>query len=172
MQNNQLKIPEEFLFPPFHKKDVELITLNDKVQLLENIENEPFYYDILFIYNQEAPKPWENPSEVLPGIFEYQKFLSCAMKENFKLRKPNEDLMIKLLSVFLLSLFWVNKQPIKNLELKNMFINELSKKPVNCEERLHFIIKKPTQYHAFIQLQQLFIEIEKIFAKVVALKQI
>ncbi len=37
--------------------------------------------------------------------------------------------------------------------------------PVNFIERYSFIIKKPNNYHSYIQLAQLYIEIEKLYVK-------
>jgi hypothetical protein len=53
-----------------------------------------------------------------------------------------------------------------------MILSDLQRKPVNCEERLLFVINKPTQYHSFVQLQQLFDELEKIYYKAQTVKRI
>ncbi|MBM7604387.1 hypothetical protein JOC75_002390 [Metabacillus crassostreae] len=173
MPNKLQKIPAAFLFPPFDKNCGGFITFNETTQLVEVLQREPFYYDILFNINQASSyKPWKTPTFVLQEIFELQHSLMNQIKEGFRSRKPNKDLLIKLLSLFIISLFWLNKQPVKSLDIKGMEIDKLLRKPVNCEERLTFILKKPTQYHAFIQLEQLFIELEKIYAKAVVLKQL
>ena len=38
-------------------------------------------------------------------------------------------------------------------------------KPINFEERLSFILKKPHQYHSFVQLNELYQELLKLHAK-------
>lgn len=173
MPNKLQKIPGAFLFPPFDKECEGFITFNETTQLVEVLQDEPFYYDILYNLNQASSfKPWETPTFVLQEIFEVQRSLIDQIKEGFRSRKPNKDLLIKLLSLFIICLFWLNKQPVKSLDIKGMEIDKLLRKPVNCEERLIFILKKPTQYHAFIQLEQLFIELEKIYVKALALKQL
>ena len=43
--------------------------------------------------------------------------------------------------------------------------NKLKVQPVNFMERYSFIIKKPSNYHSYIQLAQLYIEIEKLYVK-------
>jgi hypothetical protein len=44
-------------------------------------------------------------------------------------------------------------------------------KPINAEERLDFVIKKPAMYHSFIQLQQLFSECHKLYYKLKAIEK-
>ncbi|WP_210365440.1 YpoC family protein [Bacillus sp. REN3] len=41
-------------------------------------------------------------------------------------------------------------------------------KPMNAEERIHFIFSKPRLYHSYIQLSGLFAEQEKLHAKLTA----
>lgn len=173
MQDKLLKMPAEFLFSPINQDHGRYITLKEAVQLREILEHEPFYYDISYHLNEDLPyKPWEHPKTVLKEIFDYQQSLNNQIKESFKSRKPNKFLLINLLSLFLISLFWINKQPVKNVNIESMEINKLLRKPVNCKERLNFIMQKPTQYHAFIQLEQLFLELEKIYVKAVVFKQL
>ena len=45
--------------------------------------------------------------------------------------------------------------------------NKLKVQPVNFMERYSFIIKKPSNYHSYIQLAQLYIEIEKLYVKMI-----
>ncbi|MGY4787825.1 YpoC family protein [Bacillus sp. OHL2] len=43
--------------------------------------------------------------------------------------------------------------------------------PINWTERLEFILLKPTQYHCFIQLDELYTELKKQYGKYEALKK-
>ena len=38
-------------------------------------------------------------------------------------------------------------------------------KPINAEERVSFILIKPYQYHSFVQLNELYLELLKLHAK-------
>lgn len=44
-------------------------------------------------------------------------------------------------------------------------LSSLTYKPINIEERLSFIKKRPHLYHAFVQLKECYIELEKIYEK-------
>jgi len=61
---------------------------------------------------------------------------------------------------------------ISNGKKVNGKINDYLVKPVNVQERLHFIEKKPHLYHSYVQLAELFSEQEKLFAKNMALIKI
>ncbi|SFA98892.1 MULTISPECIES: YpoC family protein [unclassified Bacillus (in: firmicutes)] len=55
-------------------------------------------------------------------------------------------------------------QPSLNAEMLDFY-------PVNFQERIQFVKSRPTSYHAFIQLSELFREHEKLYAKNIALKK-
>lgn len=61
---------------------------------------------------------------------------------------------------------------ISNGKRANAGIDVYLVKPVNVQERLHFIETKPRLYHSFVQLTELFSEQEKLFAKNMALDKI
>ena len=44
-------------------------------------------------------------------------------------------------------------------------MNLLKIKPINIRERLDYIIQNPNKFHSFIQLSELFVEMEKLFRK-------
>ncbi|HHY73204.1 MAG TPA: hypothetical protein GX497_08250 [Bacillus bacterium] len=76
----------------------------------------------------------------------------------------------------------MNKQIVNFLDLLNIindmkFVNggdilenmeKLDVKPINCKERLSFLMESPSHYHSFIQLSELFTELEKQYRKKVA----
>ncbi|SEN44184.1 hypothetical protein SAMN04488134_10188 [Amphibacillus marinus] len=49
-------------------------------------------------------------------------------------------------------------------------VNTLKHKPINVVERMLYIEENLSQYHAFIQLQALYEELEKLYAKVAILE--
>ena len=71
-----------------------------------------------------------------------------------------------LFAAHLLSVvYWLNEQPVHSLNEMQINTNKLKVQPVNFMERYSFIIKKPSNYHSYIQLAQLYIEIEKLYVK-------
>jgi hypothetical protein len=71
--------------------------------------------------------------------------------------------MKKGIGLFIQLLFWVNEKEINLKEFEPL--ERLDSKPVNLDERLGFIIRRPNLYHSFRQLSELMIEQEKLYAK-------
>lgn len=177
MQSKKLmwKIPSPFHYPPFYTNKEYFHQLDNK-DIIQILSDEPFYFDMLFFLDEKLEfHPWEDPKGFVSLVFDEWKKVKGIARETFKQKGKNEKserLLVHCLSLFIICLFWLNKSPVKGLHSSYMVLSNLQRKPVNCEERLLFIISKPTQYHAFIQLEQLFSECEKLFAKAIALKQI
>lgn len=172
---NMWKIPASFLYPPLYLNKDRFHQLESK-DIIHIISDEPFYFDMLFFLDEKLQcHPWEKPKDFVPLVFDEWKKLKGIARETFKQKGKNEKterLLIHCISLFIICLFWSNKAPVMGLHPSDLELTTLQRKPINCKERLLFIISKPTQYHAFIQLEQLFSECEKLFAKAIALKQI
>ena len=172
---NVYQVPESFRYAPFYSIGASF-TCNDHYVVLEQkVKAEPFYFDMLYSVGERLTEvPWEQLERSVPIVFKQWKELKPQLQKGFAQRKSskdNESALIHALSLFIVCLFWINETYVKGLHVKNMMISDLILKPVNCEERLAFVINKPTQYHPFVQLQQLFDELEKIFHKSQAIKK-
>lgn len=134
---------------------------NDKEILLKT----PFLYDLLALQNEKPPiKPWEQWESSIPYLLDKWKGLCRDITVSFQNRKGKADKNQMLFSIglYLLIIHWLNNSPLKaNLQSFSSFLY----KPINIEDRISFILKKPEQYHSFIQLQELFLETEKLFYK-------
>jgi hypothetical protein len=71
--------------------------------------------------------------------------------------------MKKGIGLFIQFLFWVNEKAINLKDFEPL--ESLDIKPVNLDERLGFIIRRPSLYHSYRQLSELMIEQEKLYAK-------
>lgn len=159
------KVPDSFQFAPFYFKDSVFKEFAEIKNAEEMINIEPFYFDMLHQLNIELLHvPWNSPERYVPFVLEQWKKLNSIIISGYKNRNTNKSAIIHALSLLTICLFWSNGKPVKSLHVKNMRISELKYKPVNCEERLRFVFQKPTQYHSYVQLQQLFTELEKIFS--------
>jgi hypothetical protein len=171
----EYKIPESFLIVPFATKRTTFKKL-DMIDFEDILRTEPFYFDMLHLVSNQLSEdpPWENSEITVKAVIQQWKMLEPDLQITYAKRKTNlevESASIQSISLFLLALFWANNTPIKSLNVKEMMVSELNQKPVNCEERLLFILNKPTGYHSFIQLQQLFAELEKNFYKTLAIQR-
>lgn len=77
--------------------------------------------------------------------------------------------MKKGIGLFIQFLFWGNEKEI-NLKAFEP-LERLEIKPVNLDERLGFIIRRPNLYHSYRQLSELMVEQEKLYAKKNILKK-
>jgi hypothetical protein len=91
-----------------------------------------------------------------------------VIEEIFKKRGKAKARVQKGISLFIQLLHLVNDQAevIDPLDLSQLKI-----KPINVQERLDFIIKRPSLYHSFIQLNELMTELEKQYIKQLAIKK-
>jgi hypothetical protein len=172
---NAYQVPESFRYAPFYSTGKSFTCNDHYVELEHKVKAEPFYFDMLYLVGEKLTEiPWEQSERSIPIVFKQWKELKSQLQEGFTQRKSskhNESALIHALSLFIVCLFWTNETHVKGLHVKNMMISDLILKPVNCEERLAFVIDKTTQYHSFVQLQQLFDELEKIFHKGQAIKR-
>ena len=174
-ENVAWRIPLPFRNPLFYPETDRFNQLK-RTDITKIIVDEPFYFDMLYYLQVKIEcNPWEYPKDFVSFIFDEWNQLKGKAREYFKQKdrsRKSERHLVRCVSLFIASLFWLNKIPVPGLFPSDLDLTKLKRKPVNCEERLLFILSKPTQYHAFVQLEQLFSECEKIFAKAIALKQI
>jgi hypothetical protein len=65
---------------------------------------------------------------------------------------------------FLTFLYLINEKQFLSAETILENLQEFDYKPINFEERISFILKKPHQYHSFVQLNELYHELLKLHA--------
>jgi hypothetical protein len=160
-----LTIPAAFLHPLFFSNK-ETITFNPSISVEEAICNYFFLHDIV---NYEKMvlmvKPWEHPNKYVPVIFDNWKRLKEILSPHFKSRDKNrvKEPMIHAIASWISALFWTNGTSLTSLTDVNALMKNLVIKPVNAEERLEFIMNGPGHYNSFIQLSELYFELEKLF---------
>lgn len=171
-RKDEYPVPKSFQVEPFFSKNTVFKSIDQRENIEQIVKKEPFYFDMLDLINEELIEvPWNHSDKNVSLCIEQWKELKPLIVASYSIRKPNKSAIIQSLALFILCLFWTNESSVKSLIVENMRINNLKYKPVNCEERILFIMEKPTQYHSFVQLKQLFDELEKIFYKVQALKR-
>lgn len=113
---------------------------------------------------ENSIKPWENPHQTVPVIIKEWNEIKSELHTLFANRESSsvEPLMKKGISLFLEALYWTNHIPTLQEETT---IDTLLIKPVNVKERLDFILSYPKKFHSYMQLGELFVEIEKLFTR-------
>ncbi|XCS12587.1 YpoC family protein [Aeribacillus pallidus] len=129
-----------------------------------------FYYDLQYLAGMDDTRPWEASEQFLPKLFKQWKEIQTEIQRTItKPFKMDRQKMMTGICLYIQLLYWLNEKPVHSLHLDE--IKKLDIAPVNIEDRLTFILKKPTQYHAYIQLNELFTETEKLFYKHQAIKK-
>lgn len=96
---------------------------------------------------------WKESAPTIANLFHDRKYQEAAIP------------MQRFAKQYVQLLFLLNK---KNWDIEQDSINEVGSfkyEPLNIEERIAFIQSYPNQYHCYIHLNELYNEIEKLFAK-------
>ncbi|WP_017472169.1 YpoC family protein [Amphibacillus jilinensis] len=100
---------------------------------------------------------WKAQSPKLSGLFHNKRYQEAM--------RP----MATSLNLFTDALYDLNKQAWSKDTLYQT-LDCLEHKPINIGERVHYIASNLSQYHAYIQLDALYEELEKLYAKVEVLE--
>ncbi|MCY8919511.1 YpoC family protein [Bacillus atrophaeus] len=131
----------------------------------------PLYVD--FSADDSLVKPWEHSSQYVPYLFEVWEEIKKALLPVFQTRKSRceQNEMLKGMTCLLAALHWTAGERVTSLEWSSLTQKSFPAKPINWAERVGFILTKPTQYHCFIQLDELFTEMKKHFFKYEAMNR-
>ena len=131
----------------------------------------PMIYDAALVQGHYTMKPWDRPEDSLPILFAEWNQLKEELHERFAKREQKliVEPMKKGIGFFLEVLHWSNYSPVS---LENVKGDRLKIKPVNLQERMDFIFTYPNKYHSYVQLSELFIEMEKMFRKQQAIHRV
>ncbi|MED1566952.1 YpoC family protein [Bacillus paramycoides] len=163
-----VEVPKTFRYLPFFEEDVKSITYHTDQSFEEIIQNIYFIFDI-----EKQYEPWNELEKSIPAVLNTWKTKQDEIATLFRNRKKQEaeGPMILFAAHLLSVVYWLNEQPVHGLNEMQVNTNKLEAQPVNFMERYSFIIKKPSNYHSYIQLAQLYIEIEKLHVKKIITKK-
>lgn len=131
---------------------------------------EPFIHELAYYLKRETIRPWESNEESVKELLEQWYKLRERLEQVFSKREKDQALGLMKVGVgfFIEFLYWGNGFP--SVLAPSISYHDLLIKPVNMEERLQFILTRPTLYHSFIQLSELMTEQQKLFYKNLAMK--
>ncbi|MBP3040146.1 hypothetical protein J9303_11675 [Bacillaceae bacterium Marseille-Q3522] len=134
------------------------------------VKEKLFLYDFLYHIGRQAFQPWQHVQEILPVLLAQWEEQKRTLISLFTKRQKNTALEPMKLAIgyFIQLLFWTNQKPVV---LQKEALPILKIKPVNIDERLHFILSRPNEYHSFVQLSQLYLELVKQYRKQEAMKK-
>lgn len=170
--NNLITVPSSFQHPLFFKQsEMEIGEVNPFDEVLKDLS---FLYDLLHkIKGEDSEKPWEEQEVYIPKLLEHWKEIKDEIGECFKRRDRNGALhpMVLSLGHLISALFWINSIPVPSLSNLTEEIKKLPYKPINAEERIGFLLDQPNQYHSYVQLGELYQELEKVYYKMLIMKK-
>ncbi len=164
-----LSIPKE-LEHPFFFSDIKKIKV-EPTSLASFSLSIPFLYEAAYYSKVDALKPWESHEDYIPLLLKEWNAIKPVLEDFFSRRdiKEVEKPMKFGISLLLEFVYWTNEHPVQFSQ--TTLIRKLKIMPVNLEERLSFILSRPTLHHSFIQLSELMVEMEKQYVKQMALKK-
>ncbi|MFS1519004.1 YpoC family protein [Bacillus sp. SCS-151] len=169
----ELNIPNHMKNTLFFPESITNLNINLHNSFELNVDLTNFGYDIAAHNDIDTIKPWLSIEQYIPIVIAKWKGIEPELTQHFQQRKKTniKQAIDQSLGLFLSMLFWMNSSPVTNLINIQDQIKELKYKPINVGERIDFIMKKPHQFHSFIQLSELFQESTKIYYKIVALQK-
>ncbi len=102
---------------------------------------------------------WKENQQVIAAFFRERRFQEA--------KKP----MIHFSKQLVKALYELNNKSYQDDEDLNTVLASFTYAPFNSQERIPFILEQPHQYHSYIQLNELYKETEKIYAKAVILQK-
>lgn len=120
---------------------------------------------IPFLEELDLEVPAETENEVISFLLAEWNLLKTELETLYRNRDQLTTLqgMKKGIGLFIHFLYWSNDRQVKLNELEPL--GSIEMKPVNLEERLGFIIRRPNLFHSYRQLSELVTEQEKLLAK-------
>lgn len=133
---------------------------------------QPLIYEVAHFSGYQSLKPWEIESESIPLLLKEWEVVKEQLTAVFKKRdgKASSLLMKNGIGLFLEFLHWANAKPVKLIPA--IQYDQLKVKPVNIHERLDFILSRPNSYHSYMQIVELMTELEKMYRKNIAIKNV
>lgn len=101
---------------------------------------------------------WKDERDSIATLFQEKKYKEAI--------KPMQEYTANFLRIIL------ELNHLKpSMHLDQEALEQLKYKPINLSERLDYVDQNPSQYHAYIQLDALYTELEKLSAKVKIIEQ-
>jgi hypothetical protein len=158
----KIDVPIPFRVPPFYKESI-IVFSSSQRSFRDICQAVPFYYDIT-----GEIRPWEQKYDFVPMIFQWWSEEERTLEKYYEKRNPlaAKETMRTMIAIFIDSLFWLNDKQVDGVDNLHDSVRKLRHKPVNCSERLEYLLTEPNRYHTFVQLKALFSELRKLYAKV------
>ncbi|MBB6175580.1 hypothetical protein HNQ82_000390 [Anoxybacillus tengchongensis] len=153
-------VPKTFQHPLFFSTDsINIPTFQTFPLMMKHV---PFYYDMT-----QEEKPWQRKEQSLPAIFQLWEEEKRGLAPLFATRQGNKakDGMVRGISYFLCALHWLNERAVSDVCHWEKEVELLPLSPLNVVDRLSFIFARPILHHSFVQLDELFTELMKLFYK-------
>ncbi|MBM7703321.1 YpoC family protein [Metabacillus iocasae] len=161
-------VASAFYHPLFFSEN-SIVERSELKEVKQVIQSTIFAYDM----GVQSEEPWKKQSDYMPTMFQVWREQKDFIADLYKKREATYalDPMRHAIANFISALFWTNGVNVPRLTHLEEDLNKLTYKPINVYERLAFVMKKPFLYHSFIQLGELYQELERLYAKMLIVQK-
>ncbi|WP_409298125.1 YpoC family protein [Peribacillus sp. SCS-26] len=160
----KLDNPQHMKNELFHEKQLILMEEEVKGWSPGLLLRHHFPYEACLYKGLDSYEPWTQEEHVR-DILEIWKELRSRIGDHYaKDKRGTAESMPAGLSLLISCLFWMHSKPV-TLQGWEEKLKSFSALPMNVSERIQFIMLRPYSYHAYKQLDSLFLETEKIYYK-------
>ncbi|WP_409288906.1 YpoC family protein [Peribacillus sp. SCS-37] len=161
----ELDNPQHMKNELFQEKQLILIEEESNIWVPELLLKHHFPYEVCLYNGLISYKPWTQKEHVR-DVLQIWKDLRSRIAAHYSggSRGGSAESMPTGLSLLFSCLFWMHSKPVTIQGWEEKLIS-FSALPINAAERIQFIMMRPYSYHAYKQLDSLFIETEKIYYK-------
>ncbi|MCM3022952.1 YpoC family protein [Heyndrickxia ginsengihumi] len=166
----EVMIPQSLQHPLFFSSSTIAVNFESKSLSARGY----FPYEIQYEHHLSKETPWvkEHEEAYLSQYITYWQQLYHVLYQRFQKREKNvQHELIEGIAIFLSLLFWSNHKRVVLQDLSTE-IAALETVPVNIEERLHYILQRPTSFSSFMQLTELIQEQQKHRARKLTIEKI
>lgn len=135
------------------------------------LRRNPLYVD--FSEHPQEIEPWKEKSKYVPFLFQIWNETKETLLPVFQTRKSrcDQNEMLKGIACLIAAFHWTAGERVASLDWSILKTRRFPAEPINWAERTAFILTKPTQFHSFIQLDELMTEMNKQFHKYEAMNK-
>lgn len=157
----QVEIPEAFQYPPFYRKDETEVTMENANQ---RYFSAPFISDILYLQQPSlnVSWPWQQKTNFFHSFWQD----NCEnIRQLFRNRQNGaaKAPMLRAIAGLIDQIYWCAGLPVSTSNPDSLLpkMTSFYCAPLNCEERMGYLLQCPDRYQAFIQLDTLEEELNK-----------
>ncbi|MFT8362570.1 MAG: YpoC family protein [Sporolactobacillus sp.] len=159
--SHKIGIPEAFRYPPFYRKGETEVKLGSADR---SYFSAAFISDILYLQqpNLAMSWPWQEKTNFFHLFWQNNRE---NIRQLFRKRQRGavREPMLRAIAGLIDQIYWCSGLPVSTSKPDSLLtkMTPIFCAPLNCEERVAYLLQCPDRYQAFIQLNELEEELNK-----------